>query len=110
MLARLLIPLCAAALVLLTPSSGAAIDPASAFKLVPVGQGYVESNARQVIRTAGDRVYIEPYEEHWHGATPDRLMVHLALNEVDDQHVAAQWGDHVSDEEYNVARADTSHA
>jgi quercetin dioxygenase-like cupin family protein len=63
----------------------------------------------EVIR-AGDRVYIEPDEEHWHGATPDRLMVHLALNEVDDQHVAAQWGDHVSDEEYNVPRADTSHA
>jgi quercetin dioxygenase-like cupin family protein len=63
----------------------------------------------EVIR-AGDRVYIEPDEEHWHGATPDRLMVHLALNEVDDQHVAAQWGDHVSDKEYNVARTDTSHA
>jgi quercetin dioxygenase-like cupin family protein len=41
----------------------------------------------EVIRP-GDRVYIEPDEEHWHGATPSRLMVHLALNEVDDEHVA----------------------
>ena len=44
----------------------------------------------EVIRP-GDRVYIEPDEEHWHGATPGRLMVHLALNEVDDDHVAAHW-------------------
>lgn len=49
---------------------------------------------------AGDRIYIEPDEEHWHGASPTRLMVHIALNEVDDQHEAAQWGDHVTDEEY----------
>jgi hypothetical protein len=29
-------------------------------------------------------------------------MVHLALNEVDDEHVAAHWGEHVSDDEYAV--------
>ena len=56
----------------------------------------------EVIRP-GDRVYIGPDEEHWHGATPTRLMVHLALNEADDDHVAAHWGDHVTDEEYNAA-------
>jgi quercetin dioxygenase-like cupin family protein len=56
----------------------------------------------EVIRP-GDRVYIEPDEEHWHGATADRLMVHLALNEVDDEHVAVHWGDHVRDEEYASA-------
>jgi hypothetical protein len=27
-------------------------------------------------------------------------MVHLALNEVDDDHDAAHWGAHVTDEEY----------
>jgi quercetin dioxygenase-like cupin family protein len=54
-------------------------------------------------------VYIEPDEEHWHGAAPDRLMVHLALNEVDDEHPAAHWGEHVSDDEYNGAHADTGH-
>ena len=56
----------------------------------------------QIIRP-GDRVRIEPDEEHWHGATPTRLMVHLALNEADDDHVAAHWGDHVTGAEYNVA-------
>ena len=55
----------------------------------------------QTIRP-GDQVRIEPDEEHWHGATPTRLMVHLALNEVDDDHPAAHWGDHVTDEEYGA--------
>jgi quercetin dioxygenase-like cupin family protein len=48
----------------------------------------------------GDRVFFAPDEEHWHGATPSRFMAHLALNEVDDEHVAAHWGDKVSDEDY----------
>ena len=30
-------------------------------------------------------------------------MVHLALNEVDDDHVAAEWGDKVTDAEYSGA-------
>jgi hypothetical protein len=30
-------------------------------------------------------------------------MVHLALNEVDDDHPAAVWGDKVSDDEYAAA-------
>jgi quercetin dioxygenase-like cupin family protein len=51
----------------------------------------------------GDRVLFAPDEEHWHGAAPNRFMVHLALNEVDDEHVAAVWGDHVTDEEYGSA-------
>src|SRR4051812_25513957 len=31
----------------------------------------------------------EPHEDHCHGAAPSRFMVHLALNEVDADHVAA---------------------
>jgi quercetin dioxygenase-like cupin family protein len=61
----------------------------------------------EVIRP-GDRVYIEPDEEHWHGAAPTRLMVHLALNEADDEHVAVHWGEHVSDDEYNAASTGAS--
>lgn len=53
----------------------------------------------EVIRP-GDRVFFEPDEDHWHGATPERFMAHLALNEVDEGHSAASWGDHVTDEEY----------
>ncbi len=58
----------------------------------------------EVIRP-GDRVHFEPGEDHWHGAARNRFMVHLALNEVDDEHVAADWGDKVTDEEYASAPA-----
>src|SRR3954464_2314502 len=58
----------------------------------------------EVIRP-GDRVFFEPDEEHWHGAAPNRFMAHLALNEVDADHVAANWGDKVTDEEYAAGSA-----
>jgi quercetin dioxygenase-like cupin family protein len=51
----------------------------------------------------GDRVFFEPGEDHWHGATPDRFMTHLAMLDVDDEGSAADWADHVSDEEYAAA-------
>src|SRR2546425_5154831 len=47
----------------------------------------------------GGRVFFEPGEDHWHGATPNRFITHLAMQQVDDQGNAATWGDHVSDEE-----------
>ena len=52
-----------------------------------------------------DRVYFEPGEEHWHGAPSNRLMTHLAMQEVDDQGSAVNWGEHVTDEEYAAAPA-----
>lgn len=56
----------------------------------------------EVIR-AGDRVFFEPGEDHWHGAAPNRFMTHLAMQQVDEQGNAATWGDHVTDEEYGAA-------
>jgi len=58
----------------------------------------------EVIRP-GDRVFFGPGEEHWHGAAPNRFMVHVALNEADEDHVDAEWGEKVSDEEYGAAPA-----
>ena len=48
----------------------------------------------------GDRVFFEPGEDHWHGAAPDRFMTHMAMLDVDDAGKSADWGDHVTDEEY----------
>jgi quercetin dioxygenase-like cupin family protein len=58
----------------------------------------------EVIR-AGDRVFFEPGEDHWHGAAPDRFMMHVAMQQVDDQGSPVTWGRHVTDEEYGGARA-----
>ena len=48
----------------------------------------------------GDVVFIEPGEEHWHGATPERFMAHVAMQEADDQGQVVTWLEHVTDEEY----------
>jgi len=58
----------------------------------------------EVIRP-GDRVFFDPGEEHWHGATATRFMTHLALHQVDDEGNSAMWGAHVTDEEYGAAHA-----
>ena len=53
----------------------------------------------------GDRVYFEPGEDHWHGAAPNRLMTHIAMQEVDEHGTGVVWGVHVTDAEYNAAPA-----
>ena len=50
----------------------------------------------EVIRP-GDRVFFEPGEEHWHGATESRFMSHIAIVQVDDDGNAATWLEHVED-------------
>ena len=54
---------------------------------------------------AGDRVYFEPGENHWHGAAPNRFMAHLAIQEADESGSAVTWGRHVTDEEYGAGAA-----
>jgi quercetin dioxygenase-like cupin family protein len=50
----------------------------------------------------GDVVYIEPGEEHWHGATADRFMAHVAIQEADDAGEVVTWLEHVTDDEYGA--------
>ena len=51
----------------------------------------------------GDVVYIEPGEQHWHGATADRFMAHVAMQEADEHGEVVTWLDHVTDDEYGRA-------
>jgi len=48
----------------------------------------------------GDVVYIEPREEHWHSATRDRFMSHIAMQEADESGQVVTWLEHVTDEDY----------
>jgi len=41
----------------------------------------------------GDRVFLEPGENHWHGAAPDRFMVHIAMQQNDKSGSPVTWGD-----------------
>lgn len=47
----------------------------------------------------GDVVWFSPGEKHWHGASPNSGMVHIALQEHQSgTHV--EWLEHVTDEQY----------
>jgi len=52
----------------------------------------------QVIKS-GDTVWIPPNEEHWHGATAENAMVHIAIQEALDNSTA-NWLKKVTDDEY----------
>ncbi len=65
-----------------------------------VGLVQREGGPVQVVR-AGDVVFFEPNERHWHGASPKTAMVHIAMQEAKDgKHV--DWAEHVSDEQYSA--------
>jgi quercetin dioxygenase-like cupin family protein len=58
----------------------------------------------EVIRP-GDRVFFEPGENHWHGASPNRFMVHVAIQQTDETGSPVTWGRQVTEDEYNAAPA-----
>lgn len=67
---------------------------------VLTGVGLICSrNSCPRIICAGDTVWIPPDEEHWHGATKDNAMVHLAVQEALEGTVAT-WLEHVSESDY----------
>jgi quercetin dioxygenase-like cupin family protein len=67
-----------------------------------VGLCQREGGPVEVIRP-GDSVYFEPDENHWHGAAPNRFMVHVGMQEADDTGTQVTWGDPVADEQYDAA-------
>ena len=74
--------------------------PAGQILVVTSGVGWVQTRGeeRQEIR-AGDVVRIPPDIEHWHGASTENSMTHIALQEAVDGS-AADWLSHVTDDEY----------
>jgi quercetin dioxygenase-like cupin family protein len=48
---------------------------------------------------AGDSVWFDAGEKHWHGATPTNAMVHFAVQEAKDGKTV-DWLEHVTDAQY----------
>ena len=69
-----------------------------------VGRCQRDGGAVEEIRP-GDRVYFEPGENHWHGAAPNRFMVHIAIHEAGEDGSSVIWGEHVTDDQYNATPA-----
>jgi quercetin dioxygenase-like cupin family protein len=75
--------------------------PAGQTIFVTEGVGLVQREGGLIEEVqAGDRVYIEPGENHWHGATPTRFHTQLAYQEADDSGNHTTWGRHLTNEEY----------
>jgi quercetin dioxygenase-like cupin family protein len=53
----------------------------------------------------GDVVRFEPGEKHWHGAASATAMTHIAIQEALDG-MAADWMEHVSDDQYAGSTAE----
>ncbi len=63
---------------------------------VTEGEGRVQGRGGPVhVIRAGDTARISSQEWHWHGAAPDKFMVHLAITEGE-----TEWGEHVTEAEY----------
>ena len=77
--------------------------PAGQTLIVISGLGWVqrEGGSIEEIRS-GDVVWFEPEEKHWHGASPNKAMSHIAIQEEKDGKVV-EWMEKVSDKQYSKA-------
>jgi quercetin dioxygenase-like cupin family protein len=75
--------------------------PGGQILLVTGGKGYFQEEGKlvQVIQE-GNVVKIYPDVKHWHGATPDSWLVHIAII-TNPQKGDAVWLEPVTDKEYN---------
>ena len=65
------------------------------------GIGLVQSRGEAVAEIhPGDVVHTPPGEWHWHGATPDHFMTHLAMWDAPAEGAESEWGALVTDDEY----------
>ena len=70
--------------------------------IVTFGRGLVQREGGPVEEIhQGDVVWFAPEERHWHGASPDTGMSHIAIQEVKDGQVVT-WVDHVTDAQYGA--------
>jgi quercetin dioxygenase-like cupin family protein len=72
---------------------------------VTEGRGLIQARGGEIIEIhPGQTIYTPPGEWHWHGATPDDFMSHLAMWERVAEGAETEWGHHVTDREYGARR------
>ncbi len=70
--------------------------------LIRSGLGWVQRDGGPVEEVRpGDIVWFAAGEKHWHGASPDVSMTHIAVQEALDGKVV-EWLQQVSDEQYSI--------
>jgi len=68
--------------------------------IITAGLGWVQTEGGQIEEVRpGDVVWFPPGEKHWHGATPNTAMTHIAVQEsLNGKNV--DWMEKVSDAQY----------
>lgn len=68
--------------------------------IVTAGLGWTQCDGGPIVELRpGDIVFCPPGHRHWHGASPNNAMTHIALQEALDGK-AVEWMEPVSDAEY----------
>ncbi|NKX44958.1 cupin domain-containing protein [Roseicyclus persicicus] len=74
--------------------------PLGQLLIVTEGEGWAQTEGQpRLVLRPGDVVWIPPGERHWHGATAQSAMTHVAVQEAVDGS-AADWQEQVSDADY----------
>ena len=92
----------AGALVTFEPGARTAwhTHPAGQTLIVISGLGWVQREGSPIEEIhPGDVVWFEPEEKHWHGASANKAMSHIAIQEEKDGKVV-DWMEKVTDEQY----------
>ena len=75
--------------------------PGGQILIVTDGVGYYQEKGKPIqLLHKGDVIKILPGVVHWHGASPDSEMTHLAINS-NTQKGIVEWLQKVTDEEYS---------
>lgn len=70
------------------------------YLLCTAGKGWVQEEGKPArLISAGNVIKINPGVKHWHGATKDNWLVHLAVA-IPGEDCFTEWLEPVSDEEY----------
>lgn len=92
----------ASALVTFEPGARTAwhTHPAGQTLIVTSGFGWVQREGGPIEELGpGDVVWFEPNEKHWHGASPNTAMSHIAIQEEVNGEVVS-WMEKVTDSQY----------
>src|SRR4030042_4612045 len=75
--------------------------PGGQILLVTEGTGYYQEKGKPAqLLNKGDIIKVPPDTEHWHGAAPDKELIHIAISLSTDKG-SVVWLQPVTDEEYN---------
>lgn len=68
--------------------------------IVTAGMGWTQCEGGPIVEIRpGDTIWCPPGHRHWHGASPDTAMTHIAIQEALDGKMV-EWFEHVPDADY----------